>query len=105
MNDFKNIFNNECNLRGLKEIPQYIYMGTEDQNDAIQFDDAYDNIERNTINSTLGNKVQVRWINCQNIYKNENISAEFITYDGVGHWTTSSVNLDVSKFFLKQLQK
>lgn len=103
INDFKSTFNKECNLNGLKEIPQYIYMGKEDQNDAVQFDDAYNNIERNTINSTLGNNVQERWINCQNIYKKEYISAQFNTYDEVGHWTTSSVNLDVINFFLKQL--
>lgn len=105
INDFKNIFNKECNLIRLKEIPQYIYMGKEDQNDAVQFDDAYNNIERNTINSTLGDNVQERWLSCQNIYKNENISAQFSTYDEVGHWTTSTEILDVSKFFLKQLQK
>ncbi|MBW2963038.1 hypothetical protein [Mesonia aestuariivivens] len=104
INDFKSIFNKEFNLNELKEIPQYIYMGKEDQNDAVQFDDAYNNIERNTINSTLGNNVQERWINCQNIYKKEYISAQFKTYDKVGHWTTSSVNLDVINFFIKQLK-
>lgn len=105
INDFKTVFNKECDLITYKEIPQYIYMGKEDQNDAVQFDDAYNNIERHTINSTLGNNVQLRWINCQNVYKKEHISAEFNTYDKVGHWTTSAVNLDVINFFIKQLKK
>ncbi len=105
INDFKNTFKKDCNLTVLKKIPQYIYMGEDDQNDAVQFDDAYNNIERNTINLTLGSKVQERWINCQNIYKEQDFSAEFKTYENVGHWTTSSINLEVSKFFLKQLQK
>lgn len=105
INDFKNIFNKECDLNKIKEIPQYIYMGKEDQNDAVQFDDGYNNMERSTINSTLGSKVQIRWINCQNIYKELNIIAEFKSYEKVGHWTTSTINLDVSKFFLKQMQK
>ncbi|MEH6535315.1 MAG: hypothetical protein V7719_02905 [Psychroserpens sp.] len=105
INDFEKIFNKKFNKNSYQYIPQYIYMGALDENDAVQFDDAYDNIERNTINSTLGNNVQERAINCQNIYKKENISAQFKTYEEVGHWTTSSVNLDVIKFFLKQLQK
>ncbi|PHR22520.1 MAG: hypothetical protein COA38_17950 [Fluviicola sp.] len=105
INDFKTIFNKECNLVELKQIPQYIYMGKEDQNDAVQFNDAYNNIERYTINSTLGNNVQGRFVNCQNIYKKENISAQFSSYDEVGHWTTSSINLDVINYFLKQLQE
>ncbi|MCJ8292353.1 MAG: hypothetical protein MJK07_21475 [Flavobacteriales bacterium] len=105
INDFNTIFNKECNLVELKQTPQYIYMGKEDQNDAVQFDDAYNNIERYTINSTLGNNVQGRFVNCQNIYRKENISAQFRSYDEVGHWTTSSINLDVINFFLKQLQE
>jgi len=105
INDFKNIFNKECNLIKLREIPQYIYMGKEDQNDAVQFDDAYNALERNTINSTLGDNVQERWENCQNIYKKENISVQFTTYEKVGHGTTPSMIIDVSKFFLKLLGK
>jgi hypothetical protein len=105
INDFKTIFNKKCDLVCFKKIPQYIYMGKEDQNDAVQFDDAYNNIERNTINSTLGNNVQERWINCQSIYKKENVSVQFRTYEEVGHWTTSTIIIDVSKFFLKQLRK
>jgi len=105
INDFKNTFKKDCNLTVLKKISQYIYMGKDDQNDAVQFDDAYNNIERNTINLTLGSKVQERWINCQNIYKEQDFSVEFKTYENVGHWTTSSINLEVSKFFLKQLKK
>ena len=103
VNDFKSTFNKECNLITYKAIPQYIYMGEKDQNDAVQFDDAYDNLERNTINTTLGNKVQERWINCQKIYKEESISVDFVTYEKVGHWTTSEVNLDVTMFFLKYM--
>ncbi len=105
INDFKTIFNKECKLIRFKEIPQYIYMGKEDQNDAVQFDDAYNITERKIINTTLGNKVQERWINCQNIYNKENISVEFKTYDKVGHWTTPPMTVDVIKFFLKQLQE
>lgn len=105
INDFKNIFNKEFKLIRFKEIPQYIYMGMEDQNDAVQFDDAYNITERKIINTTLGNKVQERWISCQNIYNKENISVEFKTYDKVGHWTTPPMTVDVSKFFLKQLQE
>ncbi len=103
INDFKNTFKKDCNLTVLKKISQYIYMGKDDQNDAVQFDDAYNNIERNTINLTLGSKVQERWINCQNIYKEQDFLVEFKTYENVGHWTTSSINLEVSKFFLKHL--
>ena len=64
----KIIFKKDCKLIGINETPQYIYV----VNDAVQFDDTFNNIEQSTINSNLGNNVQERWINYQNIYNNEN---------------------------------
>ena len=39
-------------------------MGALDNNDAVQFDDAYNEYERTIINSILGSKVQERYKNC-----------------------------------------
>jgi len=105
VNDFEKIFNKKFNQKKYKSIPQYIYMGALDDNDAVQFDDAYNEHERTIINSTLGRKVQERYKKCQNIYKENNILAKFSTYKKVGHWTTSKVNLDVILFFQKELKK
>ena len=50
--------------KSYKNIPQYIYMGALDDNDAVQFDDAYNVHERAIINSTLGREVQDRYRKC-----------------------------------------
>lgn len=105
INDFEKIFKKEFNQTAYNKIPQHIYMGALDKNDAVQFDDAYNNKERKTINSTLGNTVQKRYINCQNIYTHNKVSAKFKTYEKVGHWTTSKINLNVILFFLNELKK
>ena len=105
INDFERIFDEQFNQKSYKDIPQYIYMGALDDNDAVQFDDAYNAHERAIINSTLGREVQGRYRKCQSIYKENNILAKFCTYDKVGHWTTSKVNLDVILFFQKELKK
>ncbi len=104
INDFEKIFDKKFNQKDYQKIPQYIYMGALDDNDAVQFDDAYNEDERTIINSTLGSDVQERYKKCQNIYAKNNISAKFQTYEKVGHWTTSKVNLDVILFFLKELK-
>lgn len=103
INDFSKLFNKNFDINQFKSIPQFIYMGKLDDNDAVQFDDAYNDIERNLINSNLGIDVQNRYLKCQEIYKNNNVNATFITYDNVGHWTTSEMNLEVIKFFFKQI--
>ena len=103
IHDFSKLFNKNFDINQFKSIPQFIYMGKLDENDAVQFDDAYNDIERNLINSNLGIDVQNRYLKCQEIYKNNNVNATFITYDNVGHWTTSEMNLEVIKFFFKQI--
>ena len=93
--DFKKLFKKTFNSVSYKKIPQYIYMGQLDTNDAVQFEDAYNDSERRLINLTLGDNVQERWKACQSIYTQEGINAQFTTYEEVGHWTTSAVNMDV----------
>lgn len=105
INDFEKFSDEEFDLKTYKSIPQFIYMGALDENDAVLFDDAYDDKERRIIQSKLGEKVQPRWQKCQSIYTQNGISAEFKTYEEVGHWTTSDVNWEVIKFFFKQMQE
>lgn len=102
-NDFAKITGDTLNLTAYRKIPQYIYMGNLDDNDAVQFDDAYSKQERKIINENLGKTVQERYLECQKIYLQNGIHPTFKTYENVGHWTTSNMNLDVIKFFFAQM--
>jgi len=104
INDFMEIFGDKFDLDSYKEIPQFIYMGALDDNDAVQFDDAYTEEERKIINENIGSNVQARYLECQKIYAKKGVNAVFKTYEKVGHWTTSEVNLEVIKFFLAQMR-
>jgi len=104
-NDFTKISGSRFNLDAYKQIPQFIYMGKLDDNDAVQYDDAYNEKERKIINENIGSKVQERYLACQKIYLNANINASFKTYEEVGHWTTPDMNLAVIKFFLSQMHE
>ncbi|MEJ8816448.1 hypothetical protein [Lacibacter sp. H407] len=104
-NDFFELYGQTFDIEKYRSIPQYIYMGKLDDNDAVQFDDAYNFTERKLINENIGRYVQDRYLACQRIYLQNKISPVFKTYDDVGHWTTSNMNLDVIKFFLRQMQE
>ncbi len=104
INDFPELFGKKPDFKAYKSIPQFMYMGKLDDNDAVQYDDAYNETERKIINENIGKNVQERWLECQKIYKENGINAIFQTYDNVGHWTTSEVNLQVIKFFLSQMR-
>ena len=104
-NDFPGLFGKRFAADTYKSIPQFIYMGKLDENDAVQFDDAYDENERKIINDNIGRHVQERYLKCQKIYQQNNITPIFKTYENTGHWTTSAMNLEVIKFFLHQMQE
>lgn len=104
-NDFEKLFKKKFDFEAYKKIPQFIYMGELDENDAVQFDDAYNKKERKIINDNIGATVQKRYLKCQDVYEKTNINATFKTFEKVGHWTTSKVNLEVIMFFLKQMKE
>jgi hypothetical protein len=103
-NDLSKISGDGFNMDKYRQIPQFIYMGKLDDNDAVQFDDAYSEKERKIINDNIGTDVQKRYLKCQDIYKKNNINPIFKTYENIGHWTTAAINLEVIKFFLGQMQ-
>lgn len=105
INDFDKLFNQSFDLTTYRSIPQYIYMGKLDDNDAVQFDDAYCEKEREVINNNIGQQVQERYLKCQAIYKANNIHPLFKIYENVGHWTTAEMNLAVIKFFMAQMEE
>lgn len=104
LNDFTVLFDKTFDFDTYAQIPQFIYMGELDENDAVKFDDAYNAYERQIINKNLGNEVQARYFKCQELYIQKNIFPYFKTYDNVGHWTTSEINFAVIKFFFNQMQ-
>ncbi|WP_051286370.1 hypothetical protein [Salinimicrobium terrae] len=106
INDLQEISGREVNLKEYRKIPQFLFMGALDNNDAVPFDDAYNDAERSVIYATVGRQMQPeRWENCQEIYKEEGVNAEFRTYAEVGHWSTGEINLEVIRFFMKNIQK
>lgn len=80
-------------------IPQYYYMGADDDNDALPYDDAYSDTEREIVREVLDEDMGIRWECCRKIYESQGVHAEFHTYPGVGHETTDEINADIVSFF------
>ena len=101
--DLKQIAGIDFNLPEFASVPQFYYMGAEDDNDALPYDDAYDDTQREIITDVLGDDMSVRWESCRTIYESQGIHAEFHTYPGVGHEITPEIKADVLSFFSKHL--
>jgi len=103
--DIKQIAGLEFQLPVFASIPQYYYMGADDENDALPFDDAYSSLEREIIIDTLGEDMNVRWDNCQKLYESQGINAVFNIFEGVGHETTAEIDADIVSFFMQVMDE
>ena len=75
-------------------------MGASDNNDAVEFDDAYSKEERNIVYTLMGKQlVPQRWDFVRQIYLDNKIKADFRTYPQVGHGTDLLINNDLVEFF------
>jgi predicted esterase len=104
--DFKQVSGKRVQLRRWRSVPQFIYMGEKDENDAVQFDDGYDEAEQKIVFSVIGKKMQPdRWEHCQAIYKASGANVTFRTYKDVGHWTNRGINSEIAAFFRKEMRR
>jgi hypothetical protein len=86
-------------------IPQFAYMGANDTNDAVLYDDAYSDQERSLVFAVVGRRMMPdRWQAVQAVYESQKASTRFKTYEGIGHGTNRAINTDVAKFFRKAIE-
>jgi len=102
--DIEEITELKFRLQQFASVPQFYYMGKEDDNDALLYDDAYSDLEREIIMKVLGVDMSVRWNNCQMIYESQGVNAEFNIYQGVGHEIIDEAEADVGSFFMKVIE-
>ncbi len=105
IHDFEKRFGKPFDIAAFRSLPQYIYMGSMDDNDSVDFQDAYGPGEREIINNKLSPNVQERFALCRKIYQANGVRANFRVYDAIGHRTTSNINLDVIYFFMEQVKE
>lgn len=104
--DFQKLFGRQFDAVSFSGTPQYYYIGELDTNDAVPFEDGYDQNERQLVYALLGQEIHPgRWNKCIKIYRENNINAQFKTYEGTGHEVTDDIKADVLKFFREQLNQ
>mgnify|MGYP001810695719 CR=1 FL=1 len=103
--DIKKLFGHEFDLKAYRVVPQFIYMGALDDNDAVTFDDAYSKTERATVYRLLSQKMLPdRFSRCDSIYAENKVNATFKTYSHIGHGTDRLIYSEVLAFFKKIIE-
>ena len=100
INDFEEISGKDFNEDELKKVNIYFFLGEQDENDSVVFDDGYDEPERKVIIDNFGMNLQERWLICKKIYEeNQFNNCVFKIYPGVGHKINNQIIGDLMNFF------
>ena len=104
VHDFELQFGQPFDSASFKSIPQLLFMGELDDNDAIPFEDGYEPFEKELIFSVLGEQMQpLRWNKCREVYHHEHVNARVVTYPHIGHEHPDKVKEDILDFFKTSL--
>jgi pimeloyl-ACP methyl ester carboxylesterase len=99
VSDLREVAGRAFDEKAWRKIPQFLFMGATDENDAVDFDDSYSSADRQTIHSLLGKRmVPDRWQACEAVYRSIKAPARFKTYAGLGHGTSRLVHQECASF-------
>jgi predicted esterase len=99
ISDLKDLTGHKFDSVSFGKVPQFLFMGEIDDNDAAPYEDAYDNSEREIIHNFLGKQMLPdRWNYCRDYYQKKNINAKVRTYPKTGHEITDEIQEDILSF-------
>jgi predicted esterase len=101
ISDFRQVTGKKFDLRRLRRVPLFIFVGDKDDNDSVIFDDSYDQEDRDLILPLFGQKPVDRWEVVRSLYRDAGLNAEFKLYPGVVHTVTPVMRDDIRAFLLK----
>ncbi|WP_242928629.1 hypothetical protein [Pontibacter vulgaris] len=100
--DLQQITGKPVNMKAFSNLPKILYMGALDDNDAVAFDDAYSQEDREIVYRLMGRQlVPQRWQFVEKVYLKSGVQADFRTYQNIGHGTDLKINDDLVEFFRK----
>ncbi|TVR52446.1 MAG: hypothetical protein EA425_04950 [Puniceicoccaceae bacterium] len=82
----------------LRGVPFFFFLGTDDENDSVPFDDGYDEHGRDLVFTLFGQTPLDRWDDARHLYAAAGLQATFKAYPGAAHEMTPEMIIDVVAF-------
>jgi hypothetical protein len=101
INDFKSVTGEKPDLKRLRKVPLFIFLGDEDENDSVVFGDSYEEEDKTLIFELFGKTPVERWAASKSLYEQSRMNAEFKLYPKVAHTVTPEMRDDIRAFLLK----
>lgn len=88
-------------LEAARQIRFFFYLGDQDVNDSVAYDDGYDPADRDLVHQLFGKTPVERWAPARALYRQAGLEATFKLYPGAAHQTTPEMQKDLLEFFQK----
>jgi hypothetical protein len=96
--DLREVAGRPFDRRRAAAVPLFFFLGAEDTNDSVPYDDSYDPEDRAAVAEVLGTTPAARWPAAEALYRAVLPQATFRTYPGVGHEITRAMWDDIWAF-------
>ena len=104
-NDFRSVSGKRLDLKSLRKVPLFIFLGDEDDNDSVVFRDSYEKEDEELIFALFGKTPVERWESSKQLYLDGKLNAEFRLYPKVKHSVTKEMMEDILAFFSRHAGK
>lgn len=101
--DLKLVAGRKLDIKALRKVPLFVFMGDQDDNDSVIFGDSYEEEDRDLIFALFGKTPVERWEKSKKLYADSKLTATFKLYPGVKHTITTDMFNDIIAF-LKPLK-
>jgi dienelactone hydrolase len=99
--DFKTVTGGKLDLKNLRRVPLFVFMGDQDDNDSVPFRDSYEEEDKSLIFELFGKTPVERWEVSKRLYAENKLNAEFKLYPNVKHTITPEMRGEVRAFLAK----
>jgi dienelactone hydrolase len=99
--DFKTVSGEKFDLKNLRKVPLFMFLGAQDDNDSVIFRDSYEKEDEDLIFALFGKTPVERWEDSKKLYQDNKLNADFRLYPDVKHAVTKEMFDDIFAFFSK----
>ncbi len=99
--DFKSVAGKSFDVKNLRKVPLFVFLGDKDTNDSVVFGDGYDAEDKDLVFEIFGKTPVERWETSKSLYRENELNATFKLYPDVGHTVTDEMLKDITEFFSK----
>ena len=102
--DFKAVSGRALDMKALRRVPLFLFLGDEDENDSVIYRDSYEEEDEDLIFALFGRTLQARWAFTKTVYGQKLPGARLKMYPGAGHSISPAMWADIKAFFLGRLR-